>query len=725
MLASGFAANIIAVNPVTNKIYVGCFALSPDDEEPGGQFQVSAPLVVVDGATGATTILSEDLWTDLQVNAVTNTVYGADGGTAIIVVDGTTNAVTRVPTPAAVYEVCVNPVTNAVYGVGGQNVVTVVDGTTHAVSEVVVGGDANGIAVNTVTNQVFVSNGNENYVTVIDGSTLTATEVDIGSPSGAMAVNGATGQVYVAGSRLMVIDGKTLAAAPLAPISGVYAVAVNPVNNKIYTANFSTASVTEIDGATGAESTIPVGAHPASLAVNPVTNQIFVTSGDNGALTVIDGSSNAVVAVYSTGGSGIGWFPLVDIGPALNPVTNTAYVPVSTGLYAVVANAAPGIPIFISEPASQTLSPGKPAALAAFAGSTASTAYRWLKDGIPVSDGGGTVGSSTSTLFIARGANSADTGLYSCVATNSVGSAGSNEVALSVASTGEPGRLINLSARGVAGNDASALIAGFVTSGPAPKTLLVRAVGPTLSTLGVAGALAGPVLSLYDGSSPANFITGDSGWQNPPSPPQGPWYGKAAPVDGTAADFAQVGAFTLIPGSHDSAIKITLPSGAYTGAVINGEAGGPGVALAEVYDADAGDPQSQLINISARASVGTGANILIAGFVISGDTSQTVLVRAAGPALGKLGVAGLLPDPLLQIFDGNKNLLASNAAWGGSAPIASAASTSGAFSWGDVSSNDAAVLITLPPGSYTAQASGAVGDMGTALVEVYAVPALP
>jgi DNA-binding beta-propeller fold protein YncE len=141
MLASGFAANIIAVNPVTNKIYVGCFALSPDDEEPGGQFQVSAPLVVVDGATGATTILSEDLWTDLQVNAVTNTVYGADGGTAIIVVDGTTNAVTRVPTPAAVYEVCVNPVTNAVYGVGGQNVVTVVDGTTHAVSEVVVGGD--------------------------------------------------------------------------------------------------------------------------------------------------------------------------------------------------------------------------------------------------------------------------------------------------------------------------------------------------------------------------------------------------------------------------------------------------------------------------------------------------------------------------------------------------------------------------------------------------------
>ena len=99
-----------------------------------------------------------------------------------------------------------------------------------------------------------------------------------------------------------------------------------------------------------------------------------------------------------------------------------------------------------------------------------------------------------------------------------------------------------------------------------------------------------------------------------------------------------------------------------------------------------------------------------------------MLVRASGPALQPFGVAGVLPDPLLQLFDGDKNLLASNSGWSGNPEIASASANSGAFQWGNPSSSDAAILITLPPGNYTAQISGQSGDTGVALVEVYAVP---
>jgi hypothetical protein len=149
---------------------------------------------------------------------------------------------------------------------------------------------------------------------------------------------------------------------------------------------------------------------------------------------------------------------------------------------------------------------------------------------------------------------------------------------------------------------------------------------------------------------------------------------------------------------------------------------GTGVVLAEVYDADTGIPAAQIVNLSSRAFVGTGSNILIAGFVIAGSTSQTVLIRASGPALEAFGVSGTIPDPQLLLFDSNQNLVASDSGWGGSLQIAAAASAAGAFAWKVPSSDDSAVLITLPPGNYTAQVSGASGDTGVALVEIYALP---
>jgi glucose/arabinose dehydrogenase len=134
----------------------------------------------------------------------------------------------------------------------------------------------------------------------------------------------------------------------------------------------------------------------------------------------------------------------------------------------------------------------------------------------------------------------------------------------------------------------------------------------------------------------------------------------------------------------------------------------------------------RLINISTRGQVGTGANVLIAGFVIGGTTAKTILVRASGPALvgAPFNVAGALPDPQVVLYSsaGGNSVLAANAGWAGNPLIPAAAASVGAFAWANPASSDSALLITLPPGAYTAEVSGVAGDSGVALIEVYDVP---
>jgi hypothetical protein len=128
-----------------------------------------------------------------------------------------------------------------------------------------------------------------------------------------------------------------------------------------------------------------------------------------------------------------------------------------------------------------------------------------------------------------------------------------------------------------------------------------------------------------------------------------------------------------------------------------------------------------LSNISMRAQVGTGSDIMIAGFTVTGTTAKTVLIRASGPALTPFGVTGVLPDPALRVLSGS-SVLAANTGWAGDPLTAAAAASVGAFSWGASGTPDSAVLVTLPPGDYTAEVSGASGDTGVALVEIYALP---
>lgn len=269
------------------------------------------------------------------------------------------------------------------------------------------------------------------------------------------------------------------------------------------------------------------------------------------------------------------------------------------------------------------------------------------------------------------------------------------------------GRLTNLSVRTVAANGDRTLITGFVVAGPAgaaAKQLLVRGIGPGLTQFGVAGVLADPSLVLSDGAG-LTLAQNDN------------WNGAANVVSAGA----QVGAFALADAaSRDAALVATLGTGQFT-ARISGPAGASGVALAEVYDttsAAAAATGLRLINLSVRASAGSGAEVLIAGFVIA-DGPRRVLIRAVGPGLTAFGVGGVLADPQVDLFR-DQTRIDGNGDWSGNPLVTQAGQRVGAFALAP-GSKDAAMVVLLSPGAYSVQARGADGAAGVALVEVYEI----
>ena len=270
-------------------------------------------------------------------------------------------------------------------------------------------------------------------------------------------------------------------------------------------------------------------------------------------------------------------------------------------------------------------------------------------------------------------------------------------------------KLLNISTRGATTSDGNVLIAGFVIMGNQQKTVLVRAIGPTLAAFGVDGLLSAAHLEVFSGSN--RIAVGDD-------------WGATANTASIVATAARVGAFTLPVNSRDAALVLTLNPGAYT-AIVSGQDGATGVSLVEVYDATTGPiPAAQrIINISTRTAVGAGDAMLIGGFVISGTVPKRVLIRGVGPALAQFGVTGVLARPQLVLFKGGQ-VLAQNSGWSTSpdaAAIAAASAQTGAFVFVG-GSQDAALIVSLDPGPYTAQVSGIGGTNGIALVEIYEVP---
>jgi hypothetical protein len=297
---------------------------------------------------------------------------------------------------------------------------------------------------------------------------------------------------------------------------------------------------------------------------------------------------------------------------------------------------------------------------------------------------------STPNLVLRNVTSAMDGWMFQVEAMNASGGTQSTPVRLKVLSA-PTARLPNLSVRTTLGA-AQNLAVGFVMTGGS-KPLLIRAVGPTLGDFGVGDAMPNPRIGFNDPEGTELDANDD-------------WDASLAPT------FGELGAFALTEGSKDAALRVDL-SGLGTVSVNGPEAG---TVLVEVYDiGDSND--TRMVNVSARNQVGTGSNILIAGFVVRGDDPKNMLIRAVGPGLKNFGLTGTLDDPLLKIFKQNSSdpsnpiLVGTNDNW--SPGLRPSFQKTGAFDLTTLSL-DAAMVITLEPGAYTAQVSGADGGTGQA-----------
>ncbi len=257
--------------------------------------------------------------------------------------------------------------------------------------------------------------------------------------------------------------------------------------------------------------------------------------------------------------------------------------------------------------------------------------------------------------------------------------------------------LLNVSTRGSVGSGQDQMIAGFIISGTGPRRVAIRVLGPSLATYGLTGLLADPVLTLNSG--PTAVATNDD-WQS----------------DTTGA--ATLRAESLAPTvAQESAIVTTLNPGPYT-ALVSGKAGATGLALVEVYDLDTRDSTgvatSRTVNLSTRAKVGTGSNVMILGFIIGGTTPRDILVTAIAGSLAEYGITDALTDSQLEIHDASGKIIATNDDWIDSPDFNTIAST-GASPRDPL---EAAVWLHLQPGAYTAIVSGTNGAQGVALPEI-------
>jgi len=295
-------------------------------------------------------------------------------------------------------------------------------------------------------------------------------------------------------------------------------------------------------------------------------------------------------------------------------------------------------------------------------------------------------------------------GFYSVTVGNGGGTVDSDVAILTVA-TGSS-RLTGLSTRGYV-QPGGSLTPGFYLRGSGSKSIIARAVGPSLSNYGVASPLSDPRMDLIPAGGSTSLLSNDD------------W--------GTNSNLPALRAampFSLIEGSKDAAALTTLSTTVnlgYTVRIVPSGTATAGIALAEVYDLDATTSPVQFASLSTLGFTGTGENVLTPGFIITGDGPKQLLIRAVGPTLSgtPYNVPGAVADPQFRVVPLGKDLtVASNDNWGGTMALQAAFAQTYAFAL-PANSLDAAAIVRLPPGGYTVQATGVGGTTGNVLVEVY------
>lgn len=258
-------------------------------------------------------------------------------------------------------------------------------------------------------------------------------------------------------------------------------------------------------------------------------------------------------------------------------------------------------------------------------------------------------------------------------------------------------QLLNISTRLKVQSGQNVSIGGFIITGNASKKVIVRGIGPSLTSSGIANVLADPTLELHGPNG--SVITTNDNWKDNQQ--------------------TEIQNSTLAPTNNlESAIVATLAPAGYT-AVLAGKNGATGVGLVEMYDLNIAS-NSKLANISTRGFVQTGSDVMIGGFIFgNGTASEKVLIRAIGPSLTGSGITNVLADPTLELHDGNGTLLMSNDNWKDNASQAAQILATGIPPQNDLES---AIITALPPGAYTAIVAGKNGGTGVALAEVYHLP---
>ncbi|HXA09211.1 MAG TPA: matrixin family metalloprotease [Chthoniobacterales bacterium] len=264
--------------------------------------------------------------------------------------------------------------------------------------------------------------------------------------------------------------------------------------------------------------------------------------------------------------------------------------------------------------------------------------------------------------------------------------------------------LANISTRAFIGAGDNVLIGGFIVQGTQPATVILRAIGFSLSAIGFTDAIMDPTITVYDSNQQQVAMNDDWAF--------------------TGADAETIGSYHLDPpNSRESALYLTLQPGAYTAVVqsfLDAENPPvPGIGLFELYDLHTTGGRAG--NISTRGQVLGGDNVLIGGLIIGGTEIKTIIARAIGPSLGAAGVANPLADPTLELHDSNGNLLQSNDDWQ-AGPDAQAITSDGLA---PTNPKESALLATLNPGAYTAIVRGVNGATGIGLVEVYDLSPVP
>lgn len=428
-------------------------------------------------------------------------------------------------------------------------------------------------------------------------------------------------------------------------------------------------------------------------------------SKDGKAIAGATNASYTIAAVQST-----------DAGVYQVTATNSVTFVNSVAVSLTVNPSQPTIPKFVTQPSAITGAAGTTVVFSASV--SGATSYQWQRNSSPV-------GGATSSTLVLHNISTTDAGAYTLVATNSIGSVTSTKVGLTVVNTDPVNltHLINLSILTQLGNGQTLTMGAVVGPLNAPQSLplVIRAVGPTLSAppFNIPGTVVDPTLTVY-GATQAVIASDDD------------WGTNAA----LANAFGQVGAFGLLTDSRDAALLASLPPGDFTVAAAS-KTGLGGQLLAEIYDASTNrtGTSPRLINVSTLMQLPSN-NTLTAGFVLQGGgstpTARTVLIRAVGPSLSTFNIAGM-PDPALVLNNTASTTdpvtgqtvaqqVATNDNWGGDAAIQATMASVGAFALTGATSKDSVLLVTLPPGNYTATVQPADGRTGMVIIEVYEVP---